>query len=56
MRMWVRSLALLSGSKYPALPQAAAQVADAARIQSLAWEHPYATGTALKKKKKTIVV
>ena len=38
--------------KDPVLPQAAAQVADAALIQPLAWELPYATGVAIKRGKK----
>ena len=52
IRMQVRSLASLSGLRIPALPQAVAQVADAALIQLLAWELPNATGAALKRKKK----
>ena len=38
--------------KDPALPQATAYVSAAAPIQPLAWELPYATGTAVKRKKK----
>ena len=64
MRMQVQSLALFSGLKDPALPQAVAlgrrwgsdlvllwlwcRLAAAALIQPLVWELPYAEGAALK--------
>ena len=59
VRIWIWPLASLSG-------QVAAKVADAVQIQSghsyivpvrpLAWELPYATGTAVKRKKKKMCI
>ena len=69
MRMWVRSLALLSGFRIrhcpelccrsqtcsdPALPWLWRRLAAAAPIQPLAWELPYASSAALKRPKKYI--
>ena len=65
--MWVQSLVLLSGSGIQSYSElwcrsqtqlgsgiavAVARPAGVALIQPLAWEHPYATSLALKKKKK----
>ena len=67
MRIWVLSLASLSGLKDLVLPQAADEITDAvldpvllwlwgrpgaaALIRPLAWELPYATGAAPKRQK-----
>ena len=40
--------------KDPALPQALAQITDEAPIPPLAWKLPYATGVAIKRKKKLL--
>ena len=67
MRMWVRSLALLSGlriciavgcglgrkcSSDPSLLWPWPRLATAASLRPLAWELPYAMGAALKKREK----
>ena len=50
--MRVRSLALLSGLKDPALMWLWCRLAATAPIQPLPWELPYAADVALKKTKK----
>ena len=52
LRIWVTSLASLSGVKDPALLWLWRRPAAAALIQPLTWELPYAADGALKKKKK----
>ena len=69
MRLWVQSLATLSGQGYGIAMGCDAghrrrsdlvllwlrpRPAAAAPIQPLAWEFPYAAGTALKRKKKNV--
>lgn len=48
---WLQSLAQCSGSS---IATDVRQVATAAQVQFLALEHPYATGSAIKKKKKNL--
>ena len=50
LRMWVRSLASLSGSGIRCCHELWCRLAAAAPIWPLAWELPYAAGAALKKK------
>ena len=51
MRTWVQSLASFSGLRiWPCCGCGAGT--DAASTQLLAWERPYATGVALKKRRK----
>ena len=52
MRLWVRSLALLSGLKDLAQLWLWHGLAAIAPIRSLAWVPSYAVGVALKRKKK----
>ena len=52
MRMWVRSLVLLSVLRIQCCHELWCRPAAAALIQPLTWELPYAAGAALKKKKK----
>ena len=52
MRLWVRSLASLSGSRIWHCHELWYRPAAVTLIQSLAWELPYAGGAALKSKKK----
>ena len=52
MRMWVRSLAALSGLRIRHCSELWCRPAAAAPIRPLAWELPYATGTALKSRGK----
>ena len=56
MRLRVQSLALLSGLRIQRYFELwfGSQVAAVAPIQPLAWEPPFATGAALKKKKKKV--
>ena len=51
MKMWVRSLTLLSGLRIWCC-ELWLRLAASALIPPLAWEHPYATGAALKNKNK----
>ena len=52
MRMQVQTLASLSGLRIqPYCHELWCRIAAAALIQPLAWELPYASGVALKKKK-----
>ena len=55
MRLWVRSLALLSGSRIQRCCELWCRLSATAPIGPLAWEPPYATDVALKKKKKKII-
>ena len=52
MRLWVQSLASLSRSRIWRCRELWCRLAPAALIRLLAWEPPYATGRALKSKKK----
>ena len=54
MRMWVQCLASLSGLRiWPCCGSAeCCRLAAATPVRTLAWELPYASGVALKKKKK----
>ena len=51
MRLWVRSLASLSGSGIRCWPELWGRPAAVAPIQPLAWELPYTVGVALKEQK-----
>ena len=51
MRLWVRSLALLSGLRIRRCHDLWRRPAATAPIRPLAWEPPYAVGTALKGQK-----
>ena len=52
MRIWVQSLASLSGLKDPVLLWLWRRPVPVVPIQPLAWELPYASCAALKKRKK----
>ena len=52
MRTWVGSLASLSGLRIQLFHELWSRPAAAGLIQSLAWELPYATSAALKRKNK----
>ena len=52
MRMWVRSLALLSGLRIQHCCELWCRLAAPAPIQPLAWEPPYVGSAALGRKKK----
>ena len=49
MRLWVQSLASLSGLRIWCCHELCCRLAAVALIGSLAWEPPYAMGVALKK-------
>ena len=51
LRLWVRSLALLSGLRIWCCCEVGCRPAAIAPIGPLAWEPPYASGAALKRKK-----
>jgi len=52
MRIWVQSLALISGLRIQHFHELWCRLAAIALIQPLAWELPYAMGAALKKRPK----
>ena len=52
MRMWVQSLASVSGLRIWCCHELWCRLAAIALIQRLAWELPYAAGVALKRPKK----
>ena len=52
MRMWVQSLALLSGLRIWRCCELWSRLAASAPTQPLAWELPYATGVVIKRKNK----
>ena len=52
MKLWVRSLDLLSGLRIWCCHELWCRLAAVALIGPLAWETPYATDAALKEKKK----
>ena len=52
MRLWVRSLALLSGLRIQHCCELWCGPAVIAPIRPLAWESPYAVGAALEKEKR----
>ena len=52
MRLWVQSLASLSGLRIRRCRELWRRSAAVALIQPLAWEFPYAAGAALKSKNK----
>ena len=51
MRMWVRSLALLSGLRIRRCGELWCRPEATLSIRPLAWEPPYAVGAALKRQK-----
>ena len=52
MRLWVRSLALLSGLRILSCCELWCRLAAIAPIRPLTWELPYASGVALKRQKR----
>ena len=52
MRLWVRSLASLSGLRIWHCRELWCRLTAVALIQPLAWEPPYAAGVALKRPRK----